>query len=88
MTYAFDTTDEQEDAITFKREQLNKEREAAQQPPFEDNATYVGYFIMTTIIAPLLVEFIEASLQPHADLFRRAAYADRKAADEVLKGGK
>jgi len=88
MTYAFDTTDEQEDAITFKRLQLNAEREKSGLPPFEENGSYVGYFVMTAIIGPLVAEFIEASVQPVADLYRQAAYADRKAAEQVLKGGK
>ena len=88
MTYAFDTTDEQEDAITYKRLQFNAVREKEGIPPLEDNGSYVGYFVMTTIIGPLVAEFVEASVQPLSDLIRKASYDDRKAVEKLLTSGR
>jgi len=88
MTYAFDTTDEHEDAITYKRLQANAQREKDGLPPFKENGSYVGYFINAVIVEPLVKEFIEASVQPVADDFRAAPYDVRKKAAEVLKSGR
>lgn len=87
MKYAFDTTDEQEDAITYKRLKLNVELEKAGQPTYDDNASYVAFFVATAIIGPLIVEFVESKLQKVADAYRAATDTDRKTVEGTLKVG-
>jgi hypothetical protein len=81
MVYSFDTTVEQEDAITFKRLQLNTTLER----PFTTNAAYVAFFVGEKIMAPTVAEFVEYKLKRLADAYRTTTETERKAIEVVAK---
>lgn len=85
-TYSFTTTAFQEAAVTFKRTKVNAERSAAVPPlpPFDDNTTYVSDFVVTTLMSPLLVEYVEARLQMVANAYRTATPTQRQTVDTAL----
>ena len=85
--YSFDTSTLQEDAITFKRTQVNADRQAMNppQPPFEDNQTYVQLYVLPQMFSPILVEYVNDRTNKIADAYRIASDATRKAVDSALK---
>jgi hypothetical protein len=81
MVYSFDTTAEQEDAITFKRLEVNK----TLARPFETNAAYVAFFVATEVMAPTVADYVETKLKRLADAYRTTTETERRAIEVVAK---